>query len=193
MKAFMIFIAFCSLFVTSTLAFNTEYVTEEFLLDRVIEKGELQYPDIGKPKIPGRVILSVVINENGIVEKTNIIAGHSFLNESAVNYINTWKFLPLTDNENTYKMSGIITVWFDFASNNPIRGQHLAPIRVLGIDTFIVDGRNMNYPQLENWIRSKTECVSCVILQLQVRDTPSEEFFKMLRINGFKNVHLQYE
>lgn len=193
MKAFMIFIAFCSLFVTSTLASNTEYVTEEFLLDRVIEKGELQYPDIGKPIIPGLVILSVVINENGIVEKTNIIAGHSFLNESAVNYINTWKFLPLTDNENTYKMSSIITVWFDFVGNKPVRGLHLGPIRVLGKDTFIVDGTNMKYPQLENWIHSKTNCISCVILQLQVKDYFSEKLLIKLRTTGIKNLHIQLE
>jgi TonB family protein len=124
---------------------SIEYVTESYLLGRVIEKGHLQYPQIGKALIPGRVIFSIVVDGQGIVESSKIIAGHALLNESAQNYVHTWKFLPLIENGYAHKITGIVTIWYDIATENQIRGRDLPAIRVAGSDAYVVNEGTLNY------------------------------------------------
>ena len=55
-------------------------MTESFLLARVVEKGRLVCPEFdGSPRIPGEVIFAVVIDENGNLETSEILSGHSLL------------------------------------------------------------------------------------------------------------------
>lgn len=172
---------------------SIEYVTESYLLGRMIERGQLHYPQIGKALIPGRVILSIVVDEQGIIESSKIISGHSLLNESARNYVQTWRFMPLIENGCAHKISGIVTIWYDIATKNQIRGRDLPLIRVAGIDSYVVNEDTMNYHQLVEWIKSKTRQAPSPILHLLIKDNISQSILENLRIMGIKNIMLHYE
>jgi TonB family protein len=173
---------------------NVAFVTESFLLARVVEKGRLVYPEFdGSPRIPGKVIFAVVIDEKGNLETSEILSGHGLLDQSAQNYLQTWKFLPLRNKQMAHKMSGTITIWFDFVPNKPVKGLELPAITVMGSDSFIVEGKTVNMGQLRNWIKSENVRDKQLIMHLQVKEHLSEHIIRQLRETGVRDICIHYE
>ncbi|RQV97140.1 TonB family protein [bacterium] len=173
---------------------NMVFVTESYLLARVVERGQLIYPEFAEsPRVPGKVIFAVVVDENGNLEQSAILSGYRFLDQSAQNYLQTWKFLPLRDQHIAYKMSSIITVWFDFVSNKPIRGLELPTIKVMGADSFIVEGKTINFVQLRNMIDSENVRDKQKMMHLIVKDPPSEQIIRKLMEAGVRDICIHSE
>ena len=60
-----------------------------------VTKVQPEYPPIAKQlKIQGEVELEAVVNENGAVEKVNILSGNPVLTRPAMDALKKWKFKP---------------------------------------------------------------------------------------------------
>ena len=169
------------------------FVTESFLLGRVERRGELEYPLIDRPRIPGKVVFSVLIDTKGQVERADRLAGHAILNDSARKYLQTWKFVPAREGKSTVKMSGTITIWFDLVRRNPIRGLDLPVIRVLGTNSYMVGDSLLNRSDFERWLEQQNIRATRRIVRILVRESPAAEILKVLTSAGAKDISIQYE
>ncbi len=80
----------------------------------ITKKVKPEYPAAALPeKLQGRVIVRVVVNENGDVESTEVISGNPVLAQAAVDAAKQWKFKPFVRNGQPVKAG--IKLPFDFA------------------------------------------------------------------------------
>jgi len=73
-------------------------VEEDLLTDRLLRAVWPQYPPAAREqKIPAKVSLLVLINENGAVEDSRVIDGHPLLNEAARSAIRAFQYAPVRE------------------------------------------------------------------------------------------------
>jgi len=194
MKALFLALAFFISTIAAAQQSSAVFVTESFLRNRLIEKGELVYPEFQRgPRIAGRVIFHVVVDQSGKIEKADIIDGHPLLNQSAQDYLQTLKFIPITGEKAVAMMDGIFTVWFDFVRNGPINGLDLPPIRYLGSDSFMVESRTLNLVQLIRWLESKRISKTRSVLHLLVKEIPKAEVLNLFKTTGVRDISIHFE
>jgi TonB family protein len=87
---------------------------ESSVLIVITKKVKPEYPAAVLPeKLQGRVIVRVVVGENGDVESTEVISGNPVLAEAALDAAKQWKFKPFVRNGQPVKAG--LKLPFDFA------------------------------------------------------------------------------
>ena len=80
---------------------------------QIIEKPQPAYPPNARGKrIPGKVVVRVVINEEGKVMAAQVVSGHPLLHPSAVKAASNARFSPTLLSGQPVKVSGVITYNF---------------------------------------------------------------------------------
>lgn len=84
------------------------------LESRLIRKVNPIYPEAAKrERISGRVILNVIVDEQGNVSDIRISRGHPLLNEAAVSAVKQWKYSPTLINGEPVPITATVTVFFN--------------------------------------------------------------------------------
>lgn len=82
---------------------------------QLIKHVKPKYPQVAlRAKIQCNVIIDVTVDIFGIVTKTEIISGHPLFNESAVNAVKQWRYIPYIFNGIPRSFQSSITLEFKF-------------------------------------------------------------------------------
>lgn len=88
-------------------------VATQAALKAVVTRVEPQYPPVAKQlRLEGDTQLEVLVDENGGVEKVDVISGNPVLTKAASEAVRKWKFAPLTVDGKALKMVAQLTVTF---------------------------------------------------------------------------------
>lgn len=94
----------------------------------LIHKQNPVYPlEARKEKLQGRVVVRLLINENGEVESTEIVSGNPVLASAAADAMKKWKFKPYIRNGHAVKAR--TSVPWDFAFSENIHDEASAAIQ----------------------------------------------------------------
>jgi TonB family protein len=182
-----------TLFMASATGYCQQYVTEGFLRGRIVCKNPPAYPDLGRSRLQAPVVLSVDIDKEGKLKALKVLSGHALLNDSAIRFLRGCTFDPLMDGESPKEMSGVITIWYDLAENQPVYGIDLPVIKVLGKDAFEIEGNMLNRDRLVMWLESKQIRKNRPVLHLSVKEDAPVDVLKLLRKSGAGNIFIHYE
>jgi len=73
-------------------------ISKKEALDAAVAKVQPAYPAVAKQlNIEGDVELEATINEEGTVDRVNIVRGNPVLTKPSVEALKKWKFKPFTD------------------------------------------------------------------------------------------------
>lgn len=82
-------------------------------MPELIHKTKPEYPELAlRARVSGKVMLRLVINEEGLVGDATIIKGHPLLNSAAIACVRQWKYRPII--KNGKPVPAIITVPVEF-------------------------------------------------------------------------------
>jgi hypothetical protein len=190
MKKLFLIVAFL---MTSSAAYCQQHMTEEFLRGRLACKNPLVYPDLNGSSLQAPVVLSVTFDKEGKLKDEKVLSGHTLLNKSATDYLRGCTYDPLVDKEGAKETSGIITIWFDFQANTPVYGIDLPLIKVLGKDSFEIEGEPLNRDRLIMWLARKEIRKNHPILHIRVKEDSPADILKLLRKEGAGNIVIHYE
>lgn len=99
--------------VPCTLQADALQVSEQDGQRAVITKVAPQYPPIARQmNLAGRVVVSIFVNEQGGVDKAEVVNGNPILGGAAVNAAKHWKFQPFQANGKA--TDAVVQVSFDF-------------------------------------------------------------------------------
>jgi hypothetical protein len=182
-----------ALLMASATGYCQQYVTEEFLRGRMVCQKPLLYPENPRTYQSSPVVLSVSIDKEGKLTDTKFLSGHPLLNKSATDYLHGCKSNPLLDGEGAKEMSGIIAIWYDLGRDKPIYGVDLPLIKVLGKDSFEIEGEALNRDRLILWLDSRQIKKTRSIVHLLVKQDPPDEIMKLLLKSGARNIFIHYE
>ncbi len=83
----------------------------------LVQKVNPTYPTIAKDQhIQGVVILQVIIDKEGIVQKVELISGHPLLAPAAIEAVKLWKYRPFLLNQTPLDMETQVQVNFTLAN-----------------------------------------------------------------------------
>ena len=89
-------------------------LTEDEARKSVVQKVQPTYPPIARQiNLSGRVVLDLIVGEDGTVEKTDVISGNPVLSSAAAAAGKRWKFQPFQADGKPAKT--IVRVNFDFS------------------------------------------------------------------------------
>lgn len=79
----------------------------------LVHKVDPIYPDLAKrARISGDVVLRITIDEEGLVQDVIVTAGHSMLQEAAVDAVRQWRYLPTIRDGKPVPVHTMVTVFF---------------------------------------------------------------------------------
>jgi len=91
-------------------------VSYQEALNAAVTKVQPAYPLVARQlNIEGAVELEATINEEGAVDRVNIVSGNPVLTKPAAEALKKWKFKPFT--ENGKAVQAIATFHFTFSKN----------------------------------------------------------------------------
>ncbi|HWR50909.1 MAG TPA: energy transducer TonB [Bryobacteraceae bacterium] len=80
---------------------------------RILRRVEPDYPELAwKRRIGGRVRLTVLVGEDGSVEKVQVVSGHPLLAPAAVKALMQWRFEPVALNGRPRRFSAPVEIRF---------------------------------------------------------------------------------
>jgi len=80
---------------------------------KVLLKVSPAYPEIARSAhISGKVILSAIIDEEGMVSSLKVLSGHPFLRDAAYQAVKQWKYSPTLMNGQPVSTQAPVTVIF---------------------------------------------------------------------------------
>ena len=92
---------------------KTVTLNEKDLRAAATQKVEPEYPAVARQiRVTGNVELEIVVDENGGVEKANILRGNTLLTGPSLQAIRKWKFKPFGTGSEPAKATGPITFSF---------------------------------------------------------------------------------
>ncbi len=85
----------------------------EVMESRLIRKVDPVYPELAKRvRVSGEVKLMVTVNEEGFVSDAEVISGHPFLTDAAVEAVRQWQYSPTLLNGKPVAVVATVTVVF---------------------------------------------------------------------------------
>ena len=92
---------------------NILTVSEKDLRAAATQRVEPDYPAVARQiRLTGSVDLAIVIDQNGDVEKVNVVRGNTLLAGPSLQAIRKWKFKPFENGAGPAKASGPIKFSF---------------------------------------------------------------------------------
>ncbi len=92
---------------------GAERVASATLMASAVSKAPFEVPPIAKQlKISGTVELDVTVDENGAVEKADILKGNPVLGKAAQDSIKKWKFKPIRIGDQAVKAVATVSCEF---------------------------------------------------------------------------------
>jgi hypothetical protein len=91
------------------------------------------------------------------------------------------------------KMSGVITVLYDFVESIPVNGLDLAVVRVLGKDSFGIGKKILTLNQLMHWLGAQNTRDPHPILHLLIKEFPSAEVLSKLEAAFHGDIFIHFE
>lgn len=89
------------------------HVVSELQESKLIYRVNPVYPSLAlQARVSGTVVLAAVIDEEGSVTNLKVLSGHPLLNNSAVEAVSQWKYLPTILNGEPVSVSAVVTVIF---------------------------------------------------------------------------------
>jgi TonB family protein len=80
---------------------------------KLIRKVDPVYSELAKrARVEGKVILSVTVDEKGSVSGIQVVSGHPFLNDAAVEAVKQWRYSPTLLNGEAVPVMATVTVVF---------------------------------------------------------------------------------
>ncbi|MGA7169848.1 MAG: TonB family protein, partial [Candidatus Sulfotelmatobacter sp.] len=74
-------------------------IGEQAALDRLVNRVEPEYPDEAKAHhVQGQVVLDVLVNRNGKIERLSVLRGDPGLKAAAADAVGQWRFKPFARN-----------------------------------------------------------------------------------------------
>jgi TonB family protein len=81
---------------------------------KLIRKVDPVYPSLAlKARVQGKIILTVIINEEGFVSDITVVSGHPLLSEAAVDAVRQWQYSPTFLNGEPVPVVATVTVVFN--------------------------------------------------------------------------------
>jgi protein TonB len=91
-------------------------VSNQEAMNAAITKVQPAYPAVARQlNIEGVVQLEATINEEGVVDRVNIVSGNPVLTKPSVEALKKWKFKPFTENGKAVQATA--TFHFTFSKN----------------------------------------------------------------------------
>ncbi len=89
-------------------------VSDNVQESRLIRRVEPAYPELAKrARVQGRVVLIVIVDEEGNVADIRISSGHPLLDEAAISAVRQWKYSPAVLNGEPVPVTATVTVIFN--------------------------------------------------------------------------------
>jgi TonB family protein len=95
-------------------------VTGRVSESKLIRRIEPVYPEIAKrARIQGTVVLTVHVNEEGIVYDAKVVTGHPLLQEAAVDAVRQWQYSPTLLNGEPVPVIATVSLMFRLNGDDP--------------------------------------------------------------------------
>ena len=81
---------------------------------KLIRKVEPVYPEEAlRARVQGKVVLAIVVNEEGFVTEAKVVKGHPILNDAAIAAVRQWKYSPTLLNGEPVPVMATVTIIFN--------------------------------------------------------------------------------
>lgn len=85
---------------------------------KLIKKVEPVYPELAqRARVQGRVVLAVIVDEEGNVTDIEVVDGHPLLDEAAKTAVSQWKYSPTLLNGEPVPVSSTVTLIFSLTAS----------------------------------------------------------------------------
>jgi protein TonB len=92
---------------------SISFLPPEKVASLVIHRVEPEYPQVARNAgVQGRVLMSVVVNETGVVREVTVESGDPQLAPSAVEAVRQWRFRPYPSAETSEQFRARISMQF---------------------------------------------------------------------------------
>jgi len=87
----------------------------------LVHKVNPIYPELAaRARVSGKVVLRIVIDEEGLVQDVTPVEGHAMLQGAAVEAVRQWRYRPTVQDEKPVSVTTMVEVYFEIGDRPPV-------------------------------------------------------------------------